>query len=210
MHGKIIKRIIEENDNLSAQGLQKALGKSHSTINKILNDKRKIKIDEIPIIEKYLGQTFSQTNFIDSIPLKVVLIQVMGIIEHNVWRERATAEMGLNESIPAVPGYNLPGGNQVAYRIGQNIGKYKTGEYLICSNHHNIQSFIETNMKVVATFSKGNMLETGLYMVIKSSSGEYRLKKFDCSDIVSIKDVTIQGLVMATIAPEIPTTNINH
>lgn len=207
---KNLRKIIDESDHLTREGLQKALHRSHSTVSKILNGKRPIKIDEIPIIEKYIGRPFGPINAIDSTPTLVVKIKVMGIIEHNSWREESNNTTEVMESIPAMPGYNLPGGQQVAYKLASFIDKYSIGDYLICSKHDKLQSFIETGCRVVATRREGQLIETGLYVVSKSEQGKTLLNKLDSNIIYKMNDLNINAIVMGTFSPDYPLPTFGH
>lgn len=210
MSYKILRKIIDESDSLSRAGLQKALNRSHSTVSKILSGKRPIRIDEIPIIEKYIGRPLGPINAIDSTPTLVVKIKVMGVIEHNSWREERGNNLEVIESIPAMPGYNLPGGEQVAYKMATNLDKYCAGDYLICSKHDKLQSFIETGCKVVATRKEGQLIETGLYIVTKSEQGSTLFNKLESDVTFTSSDLSINAIVMGTFSPDYPLPSIGY
>lgn len=202
MDYKKLKEILYETPHLSPKGLAKALGKSQGTVSKILNGKRPIKIHEIPIIERYLGGPINN-NAVDKSPQKVVLINVMGTVQHNIWVDSTTDGAEFSE-VPSITGLVLPGGKQVAYAIAQKIENYIPGQYLICSKHIDMQPFVEIGRRVVATLRKGDLTEIGVYIVNKSSSGQTVLRKLDTTENYSMDELEINGIVLACITPEIP------
>lgn len=53
-----IKSIIDSSRDLSQKGLAQAMGLNPAAVNRMLHGARKIKVDEVAVIEKYLGQSY--------------------------------------------------------------------------------------------------------------------------------------------------------
>ena len=53
-----IKSVIDSDKSLSQKGLARAMGLNPAAINRMLHGARKIKVDELSIIEAYLGQNY--------------------------------------------------------------------------------------------------------------------------------------------------------
>ena len=53
---KWIKSVIDTTQGLTQKGLAKAMGLNPAAVNRMLHGARAIKVDEVPVIEEYLGQ----------------------------------------------------------------------------------------------------------------------------------------------------------
>ena len=55
---KWIKSVIDTTQGLTQKGLAKAMGLNPAAVNRMLHGARAIKVDEVPVIEEYLGQNW--------------------------------------------------------------------------------------------------------------------------------------------------------
>lgn len=56
-----VKSVIDSTQGLSQKGLAEVMGLNPAAVNRMMHGARKIKVDELPVIEAYLGQNYNQS-----------------------------------------------------------------------------------------------------------------------------------------------------
>ncbi len=70
---QVIGGALKKSSNLTQKGLAEALGLNPAAVNRMLHGQRKIKVDEIPTIEEYLGMCITGSSSNDNGKFKVPL-----------------------------------------------------------------------------------------------------------------------------------------
>lgn len=121
----------------SQKGLATALGISESQTSRLVKGDRKLRLDEIPIVEQYFGMTFPQQG--ESAPIVPVLsritpvrtIPVRVVVATGLWREKGSTIMDQTQ-VPASPDPRLASVEQYAGRVdGPEYGSF-VGQYAVC------------------------------------------------------------------------------
>ena len=131
-----IKSVIDSTPGLTQKGLAEAMDVNPAAVNRMLYGARKIKVDEMPAIEAYLGQSFKSASYTSreatgNIPPSSQMQEIYGAGQIPGFRERPGAPYRADafnwaETLLPVYGYAVGG-----LKTGLNLKKGEIVDWVV-------------------------------------------------------------------------------
>lgn len=103
-----IADIIDRSPQLTQRGLAAALGVNPAAVNRMLYGQRRIRADELPVIEKYLGQKIGQATASTALSPVPVYEFTQGLRKAVDWAKRHPTQQDVDEAFAIyVPGDDM-------------------------------------------------------------------------------------------------------
>jgi SOS-response transcriptional repressor LexA len=167
-------------------GLAAAIGRSPSAVTELLKGKRKLQVDEITKIARYLDETPPPFGGVEPERTVIVQVPVRGEAAPDLWRGPTYIYDDSPAHVPIVPG-EFAMTDQFAVRVvGNSMDKLKihSGDYLICVAYSLARDHFQTGDVVIVERQDADRIETtcrelvvagrGLELWFRSSDPRYQ------------------------------------
>lgn len=157
----------------SKKGLAAAIGRAPSAVSELLKGKRKLQLDEIDRIARYLGEAPPAFGGVEPERTIVAEIPVRGEVAADVWRGPAYVYDDSPTQVPIVPG-EFAMSEQFAFRvIGLQLDQRKIspGDYLVCVDYFVARNQYHTGDIVIAERVDGDRVETTCRELVVNNDG---------------------------------------
>jgi SOS-response transcriptional repressor LexA len=157
----------------SRKGLASAIGRSPSAVTELLRGKRKLQIDEIGKIARYLGEAVPTFGEAKPERTSIVHVPVRGEAAPDLWRGPTYIYDDSPAQIPVVLG-EFTMSEQFAFRIvGNQMDKRKihSGDYVICVPYFLARDRFHTGDIVVVERQDHDLIETTCRELVVAGGG---------------------------------------